>query len=70
MFYYSANIYLTLTNIKSNTSIIENHLKSYKKINILNIIYLNKSGLIDETYEYKFPSSDTNKKPDKYFLTY
>ena len=26
--------------------------------------------LINETYEYKFPASDTNKKPDKYFLTY
>ena len=54
MSHYSAYIYPTLTNIKMNTSIIENHPKSYK--------------LIDEANEYKFPTSYTIKKPDKYFL--
>ena len=53
MSHYSAYIYPTLTNIKVNTSIIENH-------------HINR--LIDEANEYKFPTSYTIKKPDKYFL--
>ena len=52
MSHYSAYIYPTLTNIKVNTSIIENHI----------------NRLIDEANEYKFPTSYTIKKPDKYFL--
>ena len=54
MFHYVAYIYSPLTNIKSNTSIKEKHLYSYKQI---------------KTNEYKFPASDTNKKPDKYFFS-
>jgi len=38
---------------------------------LLRIIQSHINRLIDETNEYKFPASDasdTNKKPDKYFL--
>ena len=55
MSHYSAYIYPTLTNIKMNTSIIENHGSHINR-------------LIDEANEYKFPTSYTIKKPDKYFL--
>ena len=55
MLHYAAYIYPTLTNIKVNFYYWE----SFKII------------LIDENNEYNFPvsdASDTNKKPDKYFL--
>ena len=54
MFHYKAYIYSPLTNIKSNISIKEKHLNSYKQIN--------------EYIFPASDESDTNKKPDKYFF--